>query len=129
MMNESKQKFNTILFSFGVCHAIWKTGIFVPDEPFSSILGWKIAPFLSVKLHRFTFQKTPLPYFFKIHFSIIAWIFQAVSFPWISPSKFHVCFSSFLFMPHACLSYHHDLITMPRRTQKNLRVVRVPGKI
>jgi hypothetical protein len=40
-----------------------------------------------------------------------------------------MCFSSFPFMPHAWLSYHHDLITMPRETEKNLRVVGVPGKI
>jgi hypothetical protein len=128
-MNESKQKLNTILLSAGVCHAIWQTSTFVPDEPLSSILGWKIPPFLSVKLHRFTSQKTPLPYFFKIHFSNSVWIFQPVSFPWISPSKRHMCFSSFLFMLHACLSYHHDLITIPRGTRKNLRVVSVPGKI
>jgi len=32
-------------------------------------------------------------------------------------------------MPHACLSYHHDFITMPRGTKKNPRVVGVLGKI
>jgi hypothetical protein len=54
---------------------------------------------------------------------------QAVSFLWISLSKPCMCFSSFLFMPHACLSYRHDLITMRRGTQKNLRAFGVPGKI
>ena len=129
MMNESKQKLNTILLSSGVCHAVWQTGTFVPDEPLSSILGWKIPLFLSITLHRFTSQKTPLPYFFKITFCISAWIFQAVSFLWISPSKPCMCFSSFPFLPHVCLSYHHDFITMPRGTKKNLRVVSVLGKI
>jgi hypothetical protein len=32
-------------------------------------------------------------------------------------------------MPHAFLSYHHDLITTHRGTQENLRVVGVPVKI
>jgi hypothetical protein len=127
MMNEYKRKLNTILLSSGVCHAVWQTGTFVPDEPVSSILGWKIPPFLS-KLHRFTSQKTPVSYFFEIHFNISARIFQAVSFLWISPSKCHMCFSYFLFVPHAFLSYHHDLITMHRGTQKNLGVVGVHAR-
>jgi hypothetical protein len=100
MMNESKQKLNTIFLSSGV----WQTGTLVPLFQMNLI-----PPSWGGKFHHsypsnYMDSHPRRHFFFKIHFSISAWIFQAVSFLWISPSKCHMCVSSFLFIPHACLS-------------------------